>query len=77
MRYIDTILDRFFMKDSKPGDTLVAKGDKFCIKQCPITDLEKEEMHKITYASAVGGLMYAQVCTCLDLDSLLEFLTDI
>ena len=30
--YIDTILDRFFMKDSKPRDTLVAKGDKFCLK---------------------------------------------
>jgi hypothetical protein len=55
------------MKDSKPGDTLVARGDKFSLKQCPTTDLEKEEMHKVPYASVVGSLMYAQVCTRPDL----------
>ncbi|XP_050896279.1 secreted RxLR effector protein 161-like [Lathyrus oleraceus] len=65
--YIDTVLDRFSMKDSKPGDTLVAKGDKFCIKQCLTMDLEKEWMHKVPYASVVGSLMYAQVCTRSDL----------
>lgn len=55
------------MKDSKPGDMHVAKGDKFCLKQCPTMDLEKEEIHKVPYASVVGSLMYAQVCTRLDL----------
>jgi len=65
--YIDTILDRFSMKDSKLGDTPVAKGDKFCLKQCPVTDFEKKEMQKIPYASVVGSLMYAQVCTRPDL----------
>ncbi|XP_050900596.1 secreted RxLR effector protein 161-like [Lathyrus oleraceus] len=55
------------MKDSKPGDTLVAKGDNFCLKQCPTTDLEKEEMHKVPYASTVGSLMHAKVCTRPDL----------
>jgi hypothetical protein len=55
------------MKDSKPGDTPVARGDKFSLKQCHTTDLEKEEMHKVPYASAVGSLMYAQVCTRPDL----------
>ncbi|CAJ2673559.1 unnamed protein product [Trifolium pratense] len=58
--YIDTVLDRFSMKDSKPGDTPVARGDKFSLNQCPTTDLEKKEMHKVPYASAVGSLMYAQ-----------------
>lgn len=65
--YIDTVLDRFSIKDSKPRDTPVAKGDKFYLKQCPTTDLEKEEMHKVPYASVGGSLMYAQVCTCPDL----------
>ncbi|CAJ2644109.1 unnamed protein product [Trifolium pratense] len=65
--YIDTVLDRFSMKDSKPGDTPVARGDKFSLNQCPTTDLEKKEMHKVPYASAVGSLMYAQVCTRPDL----------
>ncbi|XP_068649588.1 secreted RxLR effector protein 161-like [Aristolochia californica] len=52
------------MKDSKPGDTPVAKGDKFSLKQY---DLERIEIHKIPYASVVGSLMYAQVCTRPDI----------
>lgn len=32
MSYIYTIMNRFSMKDSKPEDILVAKGDKFCLK---------------------------------------------
>ncbi|XP_068657104.1 secreted RxLR effector protein 161-like [Aristolochia californica] len=55
------------MKNSKPGDTPVAKGDKFSLKQCPKNDLERTEMHKIPYASVVGSLMYAQVCTRPDI----------
>ncbi|RDX60279.1 hypothetical protein CR513_61594, partial [Mucuna pruriens] len=30
--YISKVLKRFGMKDSKPGDTLIAKGDKFSLK---------------------------------------------
>ena len=51
------------MHDCKPGDTPIAKGDKFCLEQCPKGKLEIQEMQKIPYASAVGSLMYAQVCT--------------
>jgi len=65
--YIDKVLDRFGMKDSKPGDIPIAKGDKFSLKQCPNNDLEKTEMQKIPYASAVGSLMYAQVSTRPDI----------
>ncbi|RDY14563.1 hypothetical protein CR513_00359, partial [Mucuna pruriens] len=65
--YINKVLDRFGIKDSKPGDTLIAKGDKFSIKQCPNNDLERNEMQKIPYASVVGSLMYTQVCTCLNI----------
>ena len=55
------------MKGSKLGDTPIAKGDKFSLKQCPNNDLERTEMQKIPYASVVGSLMYAQVCTRLDI----------
>ncbi|KAJ9561477.1 hypothetical protein OSB04_006637 [Centaurea solstitialis] len=58
--YIDKVLDRFGMLDSKSGDTPIAKGDKFSLKQCPKNELEIKEMQKIPYASAVGSLMYAQ-----------------
>nr|KYP41104.1 Retrovirus-related Pol polyprotein from transposon TNT 1-94 [Cajanus cajan] len=65
--YIDKVLDRFNMKDSKPRDTPIAKGYKFSLKQCLNNDLERNEMQKIPYASAVGSLMYAQVCTRPDI----------
>ncbi|XP_040873439.1 secreted RxLR effector protein 161-like [Glycine max] len=55
------------MKDSKPGDTPIAKGDKFNLKQCPNNDLERSEMQKILYVSAMGSSMYAQVCTHPDI----------
>jgi hypothetical protein len=55
------------MKDCKAGDTPVSKGDKFSLDQCPKTDPEKEVMKDIPYASVVGSLMYAQVCTRPDI----------
>ncbi|XP_060961866.1 large ribosomal subunit protein uL2cz/uL2cy-like [Cannabis sativa] len=36
------------------------KGDKLNLSQCPKNDLEREEMKNISYASAVGSLIYAQ-----------------
>ncbi|RDX98066.1 hypothetical protein CR513_19066, partial [Mucuna pruriens] len=53
--------------ENKLEDTLIAKGDKFSLKQCPNNDLERNEMQKIPYASALGSLMYVQVCTRLDI----------
>ena len=55
------------MQNCAPGDTPVAKGDKFSLDQCPKNEFERREMQKIPYASAVGSLGYAQVCTRPDL----------
>ena len=65
--YIEKVLSRFGMSSCSPGETPVAKGDKFSLSQCPKNDLEIKEMQKIPYASAVGSLMYAQVCTRPDI----------
>ncbi|RDX94346.1 hypothetical protein CR513_23284, partial [Mucuna pruriens] len=62
------------MKDSKLGDTLRAKGDKFNLKQGPNNDLERHELQKIPYVSKVGSLMYAQVCTRLNIAFVVEVL---
>ena len=62
------------MKDSSSGDTPVAKGDKFNLTQCPKNNLETEEMQKIPYTFAVGTLMYAQVCTHLDIAFVISML---
>ena len=65
--YIEKILKRFGTHDCKPGDTSMAKGDKFSLSQCPKNNFEIQEMQQIPYASAIGSLMYAQVCTRLDI----------
>ncbi|RVW81995.1 Retrovirus-related Pol polyprotein from transposon TNT 1-94 [Vitis vinifera] len=65
--YIDKVLSRFGMSNCAPEDTPVAKGDKFSLHQCPKNELEKKDMEIFPYASAVGSLMYAQVCTRPDI----------
>ena len=65
--YIEKILKSFGMHDCKPGDTPVAKGDKFSLSQCPKNNFEIQEMQQIPYVSAIGSLMYAQVCTRPDI----------
>ena len=53
------------MKDYSPGITPIVKSDKFSVNQFPSNDLKKEEIKNIPCASAVGSLIYAQVCTSL------------
>ena len=64
--YIDKVLSRFDMKNCTFGDTPNAKGDKLSLLQCPRIELEKE-IEKIPYASVIGSLIYAQVCTRPDI----------
>ncbi|RVX08106.1 Retrovirus-related Pol polyprotein from transposon TNT 1-94 [Vitis vinifera] len=65
--YIDKALSRFGMSNCAPGDMPVAKDDKFSLHQCPKNELEKKDMERFPYASAIGSLMYAQVCTRPDI----------
>ncbi|KAL6321467.1 hypothetical protein AAG906_018403 [Vitis piasezkii] len=44
--YIDKVLSRFGMSNCAPGDTPVAKGDKFSLHQCPKNELEKKDMER-------------------------------
>ncbi|KAI5333285.1 hypothetical protein L3X38_023416 [Prunus dulcis] len=44
----------------------ITKGDKLSRAQSPQNELEKKEMKIRPYASLVGSLMYAQVCTRSD-----------
>jgi hypothetical protein len=49
-KYIDKVLDRFNIKNTKPVGTRLASHFKMSIDLCPCDDKEKEEMSKITYA---------------------------
>ena len=55
------------MHNSKRGLLAVIKGVKLSVTQCPATTREKEEMSSRHYASAIGSIMYAMLCTRLDL----------
>ena len=55
------------MGNCAPGDTPVAKGNKFSLHQCPRNELERNDIERFPYASTVGSLMYAQVCTRSDI----------
>ena len=65
--YVDRILKRFNIETCKAREVPVVKGDKLGKNQCPGNDFERKSMENIPYASVVGSLMYAQVCTRPDI----------
>ena len=65
--YIERVLQRFNMDACKPCAAPISHGEKLSLAQCPKNEFEREPMKGIPYASAVGSLMYAQVCTRPDI----------
>ncbi|KAJ4712638.1 Retrovirus-related Pol polyprotein from transposon TNT 1-94 [Melia azedarach] len=65
--YIQKILSRFGMSTAKPIDTLSAANAHLSIAFAPKSVEEKEYMSRVPYASVVGSLMYAMVCSRPDL----------
>ena len=55
------------MVEARPITTLLACYFKLSSKQYPQSLKDGEEISRVPYASAVGSLMYAMVCTRLDL----------
>ena len=69
--YIETVLKRFNMHFCSSCVAPIQKGDKLSKSQYPQDENERVEMEKVPYASSVGSLMYAQVCTHPDIVLLL------
>ncbi|KAL6327382.1 hypothetical protein AAG906_019072 [Vitis piasezkii] len=65
--YVKKVIERFNMDKTKPVNCPLAGHFKLSSSQCPTSDKEKNEMQKIPYASAIGSLMYAMVCTRPDI----------
>ena len=61
--YMDKVLKGFSMQDSKRGSLPMSHGIKLSKYQCPTMKDERERMDKIPYASAIGSIMYAMLCT--------------
>ena len=51
------------MDQSKKGFLPVLQGVKLSQTQCPTTTKDREKMKLIPYASTIGSIMYAMLCT--------------
>ncbi|TYJ96910.1 gag/pol protein [Cucumis melo var. makuwa] len=60
--YIDKIVVKYSMQNSKRGLLPFRHGVTLSKEQCPKTPQEVKEMRHIPYASAVGSLIYAMLC---------------
>ena len=61
--YLDKILKKFRMENSKKGFLPMLQGKILSKTQSPITAEDRETMNKVPYASAIGSIMYAMLCT--------------
>ncbi|KAH9726184.1 hypothetical protein KPL70_008163 [Citrus sinensis] len=66
--YLKKVLERFGMDDkTKPVCTPLAPHFKLSSSSCPRSQEERDYMARVPYASVVGSLMYAMVCTRPDI----------
>ena len=67
-QYLRKVLKRFGMNEkTKPVSTPLAPHFKLSASMSPKNEAEREYMSKVPYASAIGSLMYAMVCTRPDI----------
>nr|GEX32911.1 retrovirus-related Pol polyprotein from transposon TNT 1-94 [Tanacetum cinerariifolium] len=66
-KYIEKVLQAFFVDRSKPISTPLAAHFKFDRSTIPGTVKEVKYMKTVPYSSAVGSLMYDMACTRPDL----------
>ncbi|GJY22389.1 retrovirus-related pol polyprotein from transposon TNT 1-94 [Tanacetum coccineum] len=65
--YVKKILQRFNMQDCKPISTPFPTNVKLSSKMSPSSEKERMKMSRVPYASAVGSLMFAMICTRPDI----------
>jgi hypothetical protein len=65
--YLKKILRRFNMQDCKPISTPLPVNFKLSSSMSPSNEAERMEMSRVPYASAVGSLMFAMICTRPDI----------
>ena len=63
IEHIQKVLKRFNMQNAKPVTTPLDDDFKLSKETCPKTQEEMDYMYKVPYASVVGSLTYAMVCT--------------
>ena len=71
--YIAKVLQCFSMKNAKAVNTPLPGHLKLTKEMCSKTQEEEYKISKVPYASAVGSLMYAMICTKLDIVHAVRF----
>jgi len=65
--YIRKILERYNLENAKQVATPISAHFKLSLKCSPSTEKERRDMERVPYASAVGSVMYAMICTRPDI----------
>jgi hypothetical protein len=65
--YLEKVLKKFSMHACNSTSAPIVKGDKYGSFQSLRNQYEIDQMKSVPYASAVGSLMYDQICTRPDL----------
>ncbi|KAD6796251.1 hypothetical protein E3N88_07147 [Mikania micrantha] len=60
------------MENSRKGLVPIQKGTILSRSQCPSSKVEQERMNGVPYASAIGSIMYAMICTRPDVSCALS-----
>ncbi|GJV53313.1 retrotransposon protein, putative, ty1-copia subclass [Tanacetum coccineum] len=66
-RYVSKILNNFRIDNEKSVKMPLGGHFKLSLKDCSIRDCDVERMSKVSYANAIGSLMYLMVCTRPDI----------
>jgi len=74
-KYIEKLLRRFNVGNAKTRNTPLGTHLKFSKRQSSLIKEEESHMSKVSYASAIGSLMYVMVCTRLDIAHAIELLS--
>jgi hypothetical protein len=61
--YIDKVLNRFNMQNSKKRFLPMNHGAQISKTQCPLITDEQSIKSRVPYALAIGSIMYAMLCT--------------
>ncbi|GFP86900.1 retrovirus-related pol polyprotein from transposon tnt 1-94 [Phtheirospermum japonicum] len=65
--YVEKILSKFFMSDDQPINVPLAGHFRHSKQQSPIHEEDIEYMRNVSYASAIGSVMYLMVSTRPDI----------
>jgi hypothetical protein len=72
--YIEKVLKKFNMHKCSASPAPIVKGDRYGEFQYPKNQYEIDQMKMVPYASVVGSLQYAQVCTRPDIAYVIRLL---